>query len=404
MESFEMGKKKLTILFDHRFYRDPSGRIGSQQNYGYAYFKDRYLSVFDRVVIVARVAAQATHHAEKDVVTGPGVELVSLGNWQGLMSLVRRAPEVVRVVVQQTARGTGFLLIVPGVVCTIGHCILQARGARYHVDVSGNPIEAFSPRADTRQMARVYALLGYYLLRFQVFFAWSASYVTKSYLQALYPVRSGRSFSASKVELPDHACLSKRSGASGDCFSHDRPMKLCMIASMEMHYKGHDAAVEVLRLCRAMGRMVVLEFVGDGRLRASIHALVVRYGLGDMVKFHGRISSGSAVWSILDRCDLLLHPSRTEGLPRVVIEAMARRLPCVATNVGGTSELLDKPWLVDVDDIDAMVRKVCHVYDNYDRIASEAGEENASRAHDYTRGVLMPRREAFARSMAQNAN
>ena len=49
----------------------------------------------------------------------------------------------------------------------------------------------------------------------------------------------------------------------------------------------------------------------------------------------------------MDQADFYISPSRQEGLPRSVIEAMARSLPCLASNVGGTSELLPQTFLLD---------------------------------------------------------
>ena len=47
---------------------------------------------------------------------------------------------------------------------------------------------------------------------------------------------------------------------------------------------------------------------------------------------------------LLDEADLFCTPSRTEGLPRALIEAMARGLPAMGTDVGGIRELLDRPF------------------------------------------------------------
>ena len=50
----------------------------------------------------------------------------------------------------------------------------------------------------------------------------------------------------------------------------------------------------------------------------------------------------------MDNIDIYLQPSYTEGLPRALVEAMSRALPCIGSNVGGIPELLRESELVDV--------------------------------------------------------
>lgn len=59
------------------------------------------------------------------------------------------------------------------------------------------------------------------------------------------------------------------------------------------------------------------------------------------LRFHGAISESSALRSIIDRCDVLVCPSYSEGMPTVILEAMARGLAVVATDVGAVAELVD---------------------------------------------------------------
>ena len=62
--------------------------------------------------------------------------------------------------------------------------------------------------------------------------------------------------------------------------------------------------------------------------------------LRDRVRFRGQLTTPVDVRAELDRADLFVLPSRQEGLPRAMIEAMARALPCIGSSVGGIPELL----------------------------------------------------------------
>jgi glycosyltransferase involved in cell wall biosynthesis len=82
-----------------------------------------------------------------------------------------------------------------------------------------------------------------------------------------------------------------------------------------------------------------LIFVGSGPLRPRLEESVRRHGLGGRVLFLGWRDD---VVAILRAADIFALPSRWEGLPFAVIEAMMAELPVVATGVGGVPELVDE--------------------------------------------------------------
>jgi glycosyltransferase involved in cell wall biosynthesis len=86
-----------------------------------------------------------------------------------------------------------------------------------------------------------------------------------------------------------------------------------------------------------MNEQLAFLFVGDGPLRAPLEAEVARENLQERVRFVGRRNN---VANILRASYCLALPSRWEGMPNVVLEAMAAGLPVIATRVEGTSELI----------------------------------------------------------------
>ena len=81
-----------------------------------------------------------------------------------------------------------------------------------------------------------------------------------------------------------------------------------------------------------------LDLYGDGELEENLKSLVAEMGLGEKVSFKGR---SSEIYSIMPSYDMLILPSLWEGMPNVVLEAMASGLPVIATAVDGTVELVD---------------------------------------------------------------
>jgi glycosyltransferase involved in cell wall biosynthesis len=104
--------------------------------------------------------------------------------------------------------------------------------------------------------------------------------------------------------------------------------------------KGQHIALEALQKLVEAGRNVRLTFVGNGPDRASLEAHTERLGLAGQVVFAGAVNQDH----ILDyyaRADAFVLPSFAEGLPVVLMEAMAMTVPCVTTHITGVPELIE---------------------------------------------------------------
>lgn len=80
--------------------------------------------------------------------------------------------------------------------------------------------------------------------------------------------------------------------------------------------------------------------VGEGPLRAELAAAIARLDLGSIVVLAGRVDDARAVYPAFD---IAVQTSTSEGLPNAVLEAAAAGRPIVATDVGGTAEIVDSP-------------------------------------------------------------
>lgn len=117
-----------------------------------------------------------------------------------------------------------------------------------------------------------------------------------------------------------------------------------------------------LLLVHAMAEMVrrgfqcKLVLAGDGEMRAAVETLVAHHSLQDSVRITGWISSVQVREEILASRALVL-PSFAEGLPVVIMEAMALRRPVLTTSVAGIPELVrngECGWLVAAGSVDEL--------------------------------------------------
>ncbi len=154
--------------------------------------------------------------------------------------------------------------------------------------------------------------------------------------------------------------------------------------------KGQLLLVEALQRVIARGQACELVLAGDGEMRAEIEALIERHRLQAHVRITGWIGSAQVRDEILAARALVL-PSFAEGLPVVIMEAMALRRPVITTFVAGIPELVrdgTNGWLVPAGDVealaDAMVACLDAAPDALARMGAAAHERVLAR-HDVDR-------------------
>jgi len=113
------------------------------------------------------------------------------------------------------------------------------------------------------------------------------------------------------------------------------PPRLISVARFERP-KDHRTLLEAAALLR--DREWRLELVGDGPLESEVRELAVNLGLRDRIDFRGYLADTAPA---LGAAQVFVLSSRSEGLPRSLLEAMRAGLPAVASEVGGVSEAVD---------------------------------------------------------------
>lgn len=150
-------------------------------------------------------------------------------------------------------------------------------------------------------------------------------------------------------------------------------------------FKGVQHLVRALPQVRAaVGSNLMLEIVGDGPLRGPLTTLVERLALSDCVCFRGW-QRKEDMPQVYQQAHLLVLPSYVEGMPNVVLEAMASGLPVVATDVPGTREVVQdgvQGLLVPPRDEAALARAIVALADTQRR--SDLGQKARQRALEFS--------------------
>lgn len=138
--------------------------------------------------------------------------------------------------------------------------------------------------------------------------------------------------------------------------SHPDCLRLLFVGRFAFN-KGLDLLVEVARRLEGEGRAseVVFQLAGDGPLLAEM----TKAGVPPNVQLLGRVDD-ERLFQLYTECDAFVLPTRFEGMPTVVLEAMARCRPIIVSDVGATAELVDEGngYLIRSGDAEALYRAV----------------------------------------------
>ncbi|TVQ31780.1 MAG: colanic acid biosynthesis glycosyltransferase WcaL [Wenzhouxiangella sp.] len=124
--------------------------------------------------------------------------------------------------------------------------------------------------------------------------------------------------------------------------------------------KGQHLLLDALARLRARHLSVRLHLVGNGPDRDSLQARCRELGLEDQVEFHGALNHDQ-VRTMYARADAFVLPSFAEGIPVVLMEAMATGLPCISTRITGIPELIkdgETGFTTAASDVDELVERL----------------------------------------------
>ena len=120
----------------------------------------------------------------------------------------------------------------------------------------------------------------------------------------------------------------------------NQPFRLISVGRLTAA-KGYPILIEAMALLEARGREVTLTIVGEGPQRTALEGLIVLRGLGGTVRLAGACNHDRVV-TFYEAADAFILSSFLEGVPVVLMEAMAMELPCIATWITGIPEIIER--------------------------------------------------------------
>jgi glycosyltransferase involved in cell wall biosynthesis len=311
-------------------------------------------------------------------IDGEGVRVAPIPEPHSFWDIVLLLPTIVRKIVHYSRQCDRYMVRLPGPTGTIVGLVLNFIGKPYGVEFVGHASESFIQSRSHLLLRRFYGFAGHIVTRFLVRRAYCVGYRSE-YLRRLYPNRlRSREWVFSGAQLDEQAIGKPRAAES----FISTPFKIIFIGRLQAE-KGLMVLLHAFKLlCEKTDRETELIFVGDGNERGRIEEEATRLGVRGKVRLTGRIPRGPQLFSLFDESHLFVLPSLTEGMPRSLIEAMARGLPSLGSAVGGIPELLQQEYLFEPGNPKAIAEKILPLVANPDKLAAMSAENfEASKNH-----------------------
>lgn len=384
----------LIFITEARFYITHNGNYYADDMSYNNFLWNRYLNEFNEVYVVARVFNSTAAFDESFRVDN--VRFLSLPAFEDIISFGKNYFSIKKKMNSYINKDSTIIIRGGGALGYTASRICKKKNLFYGIEVIGDPYEVFAPGVIRHPLRIVLRYFFTYIQKKVVKGAVAGIYVTRNALQKRYPTSEKAFVSyASDVFLDDaNPILEPKK------LKVFKEINLISIGSLDQMYKSPDILIKAIKILVSKGINVKLTWLGKGKYQKDMEDLTRNLEIEDRVKFAGSVSS-SEVTKYLDDADVFLLVSRTEGLPRAMVEAMSRGLPCIGTNVGGIPELLDKEVLVNKEDAIEIANKVELLINDLEFAKSQAFR-NLTVSKEYNFDVLNKKRKQFYRYLKEN--
>lgn len=228
--------------------------------------------------------------------------------------------------------------------------LLNKCNVKYVTEVVGDAFDVYWYHS---LKGKILAIPNYLISKYYIKKSKNVIYVTELFLQKRYPT-NGLSLSCSnvRIDIPER---------NENISLNETIIKIGTISPVDRVFRGQDTVLNAISLLKKQGLKVQYFLVGGGNSK-RLKEIIQKLDIVDQVFFLGELTHDKVI-SFLDTIDVYVHPSKAEGLPRALIEAMSRGKLSIGARTGGIPELLSNEYLFNKGDY----RKLCDIIEKINK-------------------------------------
>lgn len=331
-------RRKLIFIGTTRLHYDSRGNLRSSNPVMSLEEWDSFLYIFKEIVIIARID-ESFISDDGYILDHPRIEVIGLPFYDGPLGFYLSRNNISRFISEHIRDPKAvYLTWVPSPLALLVARAVHRIGGSLIVRVVGDAAgvgQAIVPRPFNVLAARS----AIYAARQTVASADGVIYVTLGWLQKLYPAKKGaKTLARTNMKFPSELSTIFRKHV------HDinsTPYRLIAVGSQQQNYKGHDLLIKAVAELQREGFDLSLTLVGTGRFHHKLVTLAKNEDIHN-IEFIERIGTSLDVARYVSKFDLFVMPSRTEGMPKALMEAMAVGVLSIGSTAGGIPELLEE--------------------------------------------------------------
>lgn len=367
-----------------------NGKYYAKNQERYDFFK-RYLRVFDTLRLAVRCVDVCEEEKAGIELADPRIEIFHISNFSGPIQYAKSYFKIAGQIRSIVDGCDAAIIRIPSTIGQrVAHKVMKS-GIPYAVEIVYDATDgaanskSFFERILWRSINKDMLAITHK--------ADGVSCVTERFLQRHYFSTKKNAFVSNYSSL----ALDNTFYTSARVFPRKKIMTIVHVAN-QVDYntrKGHIQLVDMLEILINRGTLAKIIFVGSDYHNgiAQLRLYAKKQGLSEYITFTGRVNR-KELSDILEKADLFVFPTAAEGLPRVVIEAMAKGLPCVISNVSGNPELVAEDMLVDYMDVETLAVKVEQLVSDKD-LYERTSIQNFNKSQEYEASILEQRRDKF---------
>lgn len=345
---------------------------------------ERYLNIAENVVFMVRTCEYLDNEKKLNRISTKNFSVVGIENFKSFQGIFkyRTVNESVK---REVQKADYIVARIPSDLGFLAAKYAKKFNKRYMVEVVGCPWDSLRNHSI---LGKVLAPSYYFNQKKTIKDAPYAIYVTNKFLQKRYPC-SGVTIGCSDVEIEEtgEEILTRRRERVKT--TNINSLVIGTVGALHMKYKGYDTVIKALVKLNKEGYSYKYFIAGSGD-PSWLRRIISKYNAEDIVTIVP-VMPHSKVFMWLDTIDVYVQPSKTEGMPRSLIEAMSRACPCIGSDAGGIPELLPSSAIFNKNN-HKNIYKVLKI--SKEQLISSS-EINYNAAKTYYKDLLNERRKVF---------